>query len=318
MMKFHYSDPGLKDPEAFERDEEIWRAILNDASLSSAEKIRRLRPYNGHINKYLTTAQMEKRRIEGLMATAKLFIEWTEKSDLNLERNEHSRLHKLREFISDPDNIFIAALDEKRKEFVEYLSSVDWSEVQTFLVQHDWAAAFKGATDYQDGDVKLPYELAAFEFRISGKTVIVLSQQVTEKIWFMPFVGDEDRWWLTGSFPWDEPNPTRWYDIIKAQVKALSIAIDAQVATHKVVRASAELNAKREKKGKLRLFDYHIVSLNRTSRAEPLPGSGGTHRSPRLHFRRGHWRHYESFKTWVKWTLAGDPDLGFIDKHYKL
>jgi hypothetical protein len=30
------------------------------------------------------------------------------------------------------------------------------------------------------------------------------------------------------------------------------------------------------------------------------------------------WRHFVSHKTWIKWTLVGDPDLGFIDKEYRL
>jgi hypothetical protein len=38
----------------------------------------------------------------------------------------------------------------------------------------------------------------------------------------------------------------------------------------------------------------------------------------RLHFRRGHFRHFDGWKTWVNWCLVGDPDLGFVDKHYKL
>lgn len=37
-----------------------------------------------------------------------------------------------------------------------------------------------------------------------------------------------------------------------------------------------------------------------------------------MHFRRGHWRHYQDHRTWIKWCLVGDPDLGFVDKHYKL
>lgn len=37
-----------------------------------------------------------------------------------------------------------------------------------------------------------------------------------------------------------------------------------------------------------------------------------------MHFVRGHWRHYEVSKTWIRWHLRGDPDLGFIDKEYRL
>lgn len=61
-----------------------------------------------------------------------------------------------------------------------------------------------------------------------------------------------------------------------------------------------------------------IVDLARRHRiANPAEPSGNGSRK-RLHFRRGHWRHYESMKTWIRWCLAGDPDLGFIDKHYTL
>jgi hypothetical protein len=45
---------------------------------------------------------------------------------------------------------------------------------------------------------------------------------------------------------------------------------------------------------------------------------GEKRHSPRLHFRRGHHRHYENYKLWIKWQLVGNPDIGFIDKDYKL
>jgi hypothetical protein len=45
---------------------------------------------------------------------------------------------------------------------------------QTFVVQHDWAAAFKHAENIGDGDVRLPFEHNAFEFKISGFHVIAM------------------------------------------------------------------------------------------------------------------------------------------------
>lgn len=36
------------------------------------------------------------------------------------------------------------------------------------------------------------------------------------------------------------------------------------------------------------------------------------------HIDRAIWRRFETHKTWIKWTLVGDPDLGFIEKHYRL
>ena len=47
--------------------------------------------------------------------------------------------------------------------------------------------------------------------------------------------------------------------------------------------------------------------------ARPEPETG-----KRLHFVRGHWRRYEEHKTWIRWRLRGDPDLGFIDKSYRI
>jgi hypothetical protein len=44
----------------------------------------------------------------------------------------------------------------------------------------------------------------------------------------------------------------------------------------------------------------------------------GAAASPRLHFRRGHYRHYPNHKLWIRWCLVGNPDLGFIDADYRL
>jgi hypothetical protein len=37
----------------------------------------------------------------------------------------------------------------------------------------------------------------------------------------------------------------------------------------------------------------------------------------RLHLRRGHWRHFATYRTWIKWMMVGNPDLGFVDKEYR-
>lgn len=65
------------------------------------------------------------------------------------------------------------------------------------------------------------------------------------------------------------------------------------------------------------LYEYRVVRLNRKPRTQSLPATA-LHAPKRLHFRRGHWRHYEGFKTWVRWCLVGNPDLGFIDKEYRI
>ena len=106
-------------------------------------------------------------------------------------------------------------------------------------------------------------------------------------------------------------------DYIWAQIRAICIALDAEVAEHEVVRAPTKLNRKREKAGKVPIPDHYVVDLSRRHRISNSSTSGEGSKK-RLHFRRGHWRHYDGFKTWVRWCLVGNPDLGFVSKDYSI
>ena len=77
------------------------------------------------------------------------------------------------------------------------------------------------------------------------------------------------------------------------------------------------INRKRIAKGKTPLFDWHTVKLEP---AKPKSESqGGTHASPRLHDRRGHWRKYPSGKVgWVKNCKVGDASKGVVFKDYQI
>lgn len=78
------------------------------------------------------------------------------------------------------------------------------------------------------------------------------------------------------------------------------------------------INSKRKAKGKGPiLFDWHTVKIEPAVRqTERL---GGTHASPRLHDRRGHWRTYPSGKRgWVKACKVGDGSKGVVFKDYKI
>jgi hypothetical protein len=49
------------------------------------------------------------------------------------------------------------------------------------------------------------------------------------------------------------------------------------------------------------------------------PSAGGTHASPRLHERRGHWRHLHSGDAvWVRPCLVGSPERGVVEKDYRV
>jgi hypothetical protein len=47
--------------------------------------------------------------------------------------------------------------------------------------------------------------------------------------------------------------------------------------------------------------------------------AGGSHASPRLHERRGHWRHLHSGDAvWVRPCLVGSPERGVVEKDYRV
>lgn len=208
-----------------------------------------------------------------------------------------------------------------------------WSDASVFVIQHDWAAVFRGAADYVGGDLRLPDDVCIFEFQISGRPVIAATFEMDGKLYMQPITRVEGKWifgarvyyfrdgrWLSeqGS---DEPGSDQYSTLVGMvgeQVRAIAIALDAKVAETDVMRDPQGRTIARTDRAPHN--SYHIVSLAHRTRAKPLDRADdwtpGTRR--RLHFRRGHWRHYETHKSWIKWMLVGDPDLGFVDKEYRL
>lgn len=189
----------------------------------------------------------------------------------------------------------------------------------SFVVEHDWAAAFEGAEDIDKGEVRPPFDEMVFEFRVSDVPVLLYIHG--ESRFLLIEVGGQWVALLAATFEKRVEAESWLMDPLDRQVRAICIALDAEVAITETVRAPEKLNRQRAKKGRPPLLDYHVIRLNRRQRAAPLPDEhegGEAHRKHRLHFVRGHWRHYDNHRTWVKWHMRGDPDLGFIDKHYRL
>lgn len=70
------------------------------------------------------------------------------------------------------------------------------------------------------------------------------------------------------------------------------------------------------KKGKPPSYEWRTVTIE--PRSAESPSLGGTHASPRLHDRRGHWRTMKSGKkVWVRQCKVGDPSKGVIFHDYK-
>lgn len=253
----------------------------------------------------------DKERLEFESAIISDIHDWVSslEAEAVIQKAKISRFHKVVE-ASREGNILNKSGDGNGGfEITDKVVSVS----QIFLVQHDWAAVLGSAVDDSE-NIKLPFDVCVFEFMLSGKSLVVFAVQ-KEDIGplIVPFLQTPAGWLCGDRYTNQVEGPV---SIAWRQIIAICIALDAEVATSEVIRAPISLNKKRERKGKPPLKDYHIVDLSRRHRVEGP--SVGTHKSPRLHFRRGHWRHMGDYKTWIKWTLVGDPNLGFIEKEYRI
>lgn len=203
-----------------------------------------------------------------------------------------------------------------------------------FLLQHDWAQAFRGAQDFDEGGlVELPFPEVVFETRLSGRRTIVMLMQSSGQIMMAVLIETSVAWafvayytfhqedWTTEPIP-DDTASAIISRFVREQIRAVNILLESEVAETEVVRAPYKLNERRTKAGKLPIYDFHLVSLaarRRYALRSPEPGEiEEDYTRRRLHFVRGHWRRYANHRTKVKWHLRGDPDLGFVDKEYRL
>ena len=96
----------------------------------------------------------------------------------------------------------------------------------------------------------------------------------------------------------------------------LKLAEQSQTA-YKPIPTNSFVNRKRAAKGKSPIsFDWHTVEIG-PKQAKNAP-QGGTHASPRLHDRRGHWRNCHGKQVWVKACKVGDASRGVVFKDYKV
>jgi hypothetical protein len=277
-----------------------------------------------------TVATQEVEHLDKMVAAFTEIDTWAANGDFVLERPTGSVLHQLRQDIIDG----AALVFHKRDKF--YYGQADdyeqevFAESQIFLVEHNWAAAFDKAGDYEEGtEFHLPFEICVFEFNVCGHRVALIMTEMDGAIYHEIAAKTTVGWFLLGmATPFrkkvqedgEVPGWSKLMNFLSPQVKAICVALEAEVAETEVTRAPHKLNRAREKMGRIALSDYHIISLAHRRRYPQLPSSPSDEpkAQKRLHFRRGHWRHFETFKAWVRWTLVGNPDLGFVDKDYRL
>jgi hypothetical protein len=290
--------------------------IKNAGRLPTQEEMR-------HMKETGDKLRAEKSVIELKIGAMEELIAWnTSSAELRLEPNTCSRLHKLQEAVA------IGHLYWPGDHYTARSIHPDVGK-NVFVVKHNWADAFAKAEGIEEGH-RLPFPICTFEFRLKGKTVITCAmeldpgQAVENNGESHVYAGDFSTIGYASLVELKEAwvglnTDSREHQYLISQIKAICIALDAEVAVRTVERAPVKLNEKRARAGKPPLKDFHIVDLARRYRvANPLPGTGEPRHRVRLHFRRGHWRHFETSKTWVKWCLVGNPDMGFIAKEYSL
>lgn len=77
-------------------------------------------------------------------------------------------------------------------------------------------------------------------------------------------------------------------------------------------------NEKRKRKGKAALYEWSTVTLERKRHGLPSAPKGGTHASPRLHQRRGHWVTSKLGKRfWRAEAVVGKAENGMLFHDYK-
>lgn len=284
------------------------------------------------MNATMLAMKIEHSRLRDQIAAAEELTPWLKEltvSPPRMERAQGSGFNRLRK-----DGAVLLSAKPGKDPSVDLSELAGERQPHIFIVQHDWAAAFRGAADFDGGPFRLPYDHCFFEFRLNGKRVCLLVTYTqafkdTDEIAIVPLVETAACWllplapiilrdgeWVAARKDGDDPAFVSIGKFLADQVKAICVSLEAKVARTETIRADDRLNASRVKRGKLPLPEHSVVYLNRERFASDGAGVTGIRR--RLHFRRGHWRHYETHRTWINWTLVGDPDLGFIDKEYKL
>jgi hypothetical protein len=220
----------------------------------------------------------------------------------------------------------IADFDKNTSEIAEGM------DTQSIIIDTDWAALVNAESG---GEWHVPFDEQAFEFKISGLRVIaiIICDNAIAHMAIIVRSPQKDWWPIGESYEMgpdkakrvsgfvNSPN-TQLANFLHSQIRAACITLDADVTTRETIRAPHAPSNPRRDRIPLPDISYHVIKLARRYRADPTErpaGEPGDKRSsPRLHFRRGHWRHYSNHKTWVKWMLVGDRDLGIVRKDYVL
>jgi hypothetical protein len=290
-------------------------------------------------------AQISLDRDESQSARSRLhksLCEWAN-GPLTLERPQGASLHHMVQY----------DLDNTEGNFAQSL--IHNPNIQSFVVEHDWARATAGTgLDEIVGEWRTPFAECCWEFRISGVRVLAFTHVEDAGTISFWMVYGRDGHWVMDDYLYDivegrlingrplfERDTTEFPRVARLvfdNVRVACILIDANVAEREHVAAPVALNKMRQKQKKTPLRDHFVVRLLdrkhrvRTARSAGA-GSGGARAPQRGHWRRGTYVHFDDqdsgreqyannggfivSRTWRPWHFAGDPN-NLITKEYRL
>jgi hypothetical protein len=208
-----------------------------------------------------------------------------------------------------------------------------FDEAEIFLIEQEYSKFIENKEELMGAEWRLPFERCCFEFRFVFDKAKLHFLCVTEESagqkqyrFFVEVRAEGQECWAAlekgehGEFNdlAHSSDPVRFAAFIENEIRAICVLIDAEVLERQQERVPHLLNEARERRGKLPFYSFHTLRLRRAVRYVGAEFAGERAKnSPRLHLRRGHWRHFPTFKTWVRWTVVGDPSRGFVDKAYR-
>ena len=212
---------------------------------------------------------------------------------------------------------------------------VSWAPDAAMFTWFDASEMPKDATVNLDivNDTPLPFDQCAIVGVEGGAKWIIFLKQVGDSVAYIGDTLHDNTYTKHPSFTYtrtpdglslhqlaDEPIPQDIEEVrgLVATVGAWLASLSPGHLAHIPKPKPSLINSKRAARGKGPiLFDWHTVTIQPLTHKQDH--KGGTHASPRLHDRRGHFRRHPSGKQiWVKPCKVGDASKGCVWKDYKV
>ena len=241
-----------------------------------------------------------------------------------ISQPQHSQIHDF--FEAAREGRAIALFDDDTRDTGD-ISQAQINAAERFLIGPLAHMLIKNKGELEGAEWRLPFPICVFETHLRFPTekrgehsiALVEEDEAGDRFWRWFVRAEPSGIWMVGPRALEGTNEMPQESTSQQYVRAACVLMDAEVVTRQVRRVPAKLNARREKRRKPLIYDSHVLTLRQSTRyvGDDTP-SGIDRNSPRVHLRRGHWRHLPNYRTWVRWSVVGDPAMGVVDKTYRV